>query len=134
MENITCYIYIYNLTSIWKKKKYCILKHFLVSVIDTWHLGALLDQTGIAPPRVSWPRDGNEPVHEYYCWFQIMFKKNSGLPMDVESTHVAFNSGFINELNWDLCLLAKRTRITWETMFILELVNLVNQLTSPHTV
>ena len=72
-------------------------------------------------------------MHDYYSRLQIIFKENSGLPMDVESTWVAFNSMFINELNWDLSLLAKRIRIRWETMFVMDLVNLANRLTHTHT-
>lgn len=49
--------------------------------------------------------------HDYYSQFQIVFKENSGLRLDVESTRLAFNSMFINRLNWDLSLLAKRTRM-----------------------
>lgn len=52
------------------------------------------------------------------------FSGNSGLPMDVESAWVAFNSMFVNELNWDLSLLVKRTRMGWKTLYsILSLVN-----------
>lgn len=34
----------------------------------------------------------DESVHEYYNWFQIIFKEKSDLPSDVDSTQVAFNS------------------------------------------
>lgn len=50
-------------------------------------------------------------MHDYYSWLQVVFQENSGLPMDVESTQVAFNSMFINGLNQDLFLLVKRTKI-----------------------
>lgn len=46
-------------------------------------------------------------------------KKNSGLPSDVQSTQVAFNSVFINELKQDLSLLVKRTKVEWETCLLL---------------
>lgn len=55
--------------------------------------------------------------------------KNSGLPLNVESTWVAFNSMLINELNQDLSLLVKRIRTEWETTPSPDLVNLANQLT-----
>lgn len=47
---------------------------------------------------------------------QIVFKENSGLPLDVESTQVAFKSMFINEQNQYLFPLVKRTRIEYENM------------------
>lgn len=37
-------------------------------------------------------------VHDYYSRLQIVFKENSGLPIDVESIQLAFNSIFINGL------------------------------------
>ena len=40
-----------------------------------------------------------EHLHDYYNLLQIIFKENSGLPLDVDSTRVAFNSMFINGLN-----------------------------------
>ena len=46
-------LYIYNLTSICKKKKNCILEHFLVSLIDTLASWGFADQIEIASPRVS---------------------------------------------------------------------------------
>ena len=45
-------------------------------------------------------------------------KKNSGLPLDVQSTQVAFNSVFINRLKQDLSLLVKRTKVEWETCLL----------------
>lgn len=45
-------------------------------------------------------------------------KKNSGLPSDVQSTQVAFNSVFINRLKQDLSLLVKRTKVEWETCLL----------------
>lgn len=68
-------------------------------------------------------------MHDDYHQLQIVFKENSGLPMDVESIQVAFNSVFSNRLNWHLSLLVKRSRIEWETVSTLDLVNLANQLT-----
>lgn len=41
----------------------------------------------------------------------MVFKDNSGLPSDVNSTWVAFNSVFINGLNQDFSLLAKETKM-----------------------
>ena len=58
----------------------------------------------------------------------IMFKEDSGLPLDVESTQVAFNFMFI-VLNWDLSLVIKRTRIKWKIMSTPDLANLASQLT-----
>ncbi len=46
----------------------------------------------------------------------MIFKENSGLPSDVDFTWLAFNSMFINGLNWDLSLLVKRTSMEWEAM------------------
>jgi len=34
----------------------------------------------------------DESVHDYYNWFQIIFKEKSGLLPDVDSMWVAFNS------------------------------------------
>lgn len=70
-----------------------------------------------------------EPVRDDYHQLQIIFKENSGLPMDVESIQVAFNSVFRNRLNWHLSLLVKRSRMEWETISTPDLVNLANQLT-----
>lgn len=41
----------------------------------------------------------DEPVYDYYNQLQIVFNKNSGLPLDVESTLVGFNSMFISGLS-----------------------------------
>lgn len=54
-------------------------------------------------------------------------QKNSSIPSDVTSTQVAFNSVFINRLNWDTSLLVKRTRMEWENMSTLDSVNLANK-------
>ena len=45
----------------------------------------------------------SEPVHGYHSWLLIVFKENSGLPLNVESTWVAFM--FINALNQNLFFL-----------------------------
>ena len=58
----------------------------------------------------------------------IVFKENSSLPSDVDSIWVAFNSMLINGLNWNLSFLVKRSRMERETMSILDLLNLANQL------
>lgn len=42
---------------------------------------------------------------------QTVFKENSDLAVDVESTQVAFNFMFISRLNWGLSLLIKRTKM-----------------------
>ena len=68
-------------------------------------------------------------MRDDYHQLQIIFKENSGLPMDVESIQVAFNSVFRNRLNWHLSLLVKRSRMEWETISTPDLVNLANQLT-----
>ena len=47
----------------------------------------------------------SETMHDYYNHIQIVFKENSGLLIDVESTQIAFNSMFIKGQNWDLSLL-----------------------------
>ena len=70
----------------------------------------------------------DEPAHDYYNQLQIVFKENSGLPLNVESTQVAINSMFINILNQDLSLLVKRTRKEWETTLTPNSVNISNQL------
>ena len=70
----------------------------------------------------------NKPVHEYYNLLQNVFEENYDLPPDVDSIWVAFNSMFINELNQDLSLLVKGTKIEWETMSTPDLINLANQL------
>lgn len=46
----------------------------------------------------------DEPVHDNYNWFQVVFKVNSDLSLDFESTQVAFNSMFINVSNWEFLL------------------------------
>ena len=60
------------------------------------------------------PVDGNkiqvftqksdEPVHDYYNWLHIVFKENSGLPSDVETTEIPLISILTNGLNQDLSL------------------------------
>ena len=60
--------------------------------------------------------------------FRLFFKENSGLPSDVESTQVPFNSMFVNGMNWDPSLLVKRTSVKWETVSAPDLVHLANQL------
>ena len=72
-------------------------------------------------------KKSDEPLHDYYNPIQNVFKGNSGLLSDVDSTQVALNSMFINRLNRDLSLLVKRTRMEWETMSPSDLVNLANQ-------
>ena len=52
-----------------------------------------------------------EPFHDYYNNLQTISKGNSGLPIAVESSQVAFNSVCINGLHKDLSLLVKRTCI-----------------------
>lgn len=55
---------------------------------------------------------------------QTVSKGNSGLPIDVESSQVAFNSICVNGLHKDLSLLVKRTCIKGERVFTPDLVNL----------
>ena len=45
-------------------------------------------------------------VQDYYSRLQIVFKQNSGLPIDTESTKVAFNLMLTDHLN----ILVKRTQ------------------------
>lgn len=54
----------------------------------------------------------------YVRTYRLAEKKNSGLPSDVQSTQVAFNSVFINRLKQDLSLLVKRTKVEWETCLL----------------
>ena len=56
-------------------------------------------------------------------------KKNFCLYSDVDTTQVAFNSMFIGGQKWDFSLPVKNTRMEWEIMSTLDLVNLANQLT-----
>lgn len=72
----------------------------------------------------------NLSVHNYYNRLQVVFKENSDLPSDVDSTRVTFNSLFINGLNKNLSLLVMRSRMGWGTMATLDLVNLANKLAS----
>ena len=60
----------------------------------------------------TWKSD--EYVYDYYNQLQIVSKKNSGLPSDVDNTAVVFNYMFTNGLNW--ILLVKRIRMKWETV------------------
>ena len=60
--------------------------------------------------------------------FRLFLKKILAFFSDADSTRVAFNFMLINELNCDLSLLVKRTRMEWETTPIPDLVNLANQL------
>lgn len=74
-----------------------------------------------------WP---DESVHDYYNRFQVVFKENSGLPSDINTTRVIFNSLFVSELNKNLSFLVRRSRMGWRTMTTLDLVNLANELAS----
>ena len=47
----------------------------------------------------------DEPAQGYYNQLDSLFKENSGLPSEVDSVWVAFNSMLINGLNWDLYIL-----------------------------
>lgn len=69
----------------------------------------------------------DELVNNYYDWLQFVFKKDSGLPLPVGYTPLAFISMSINGLNWDPSLLIKRTGIDWETAAP-DLVNMANWL------
>ena len=42
-------------------------------------------------------------VDDFHSWLQIVLKEYSGLPPDLGSTRVAFNSMFINRLNLGPC-------------------------------
>lgn len=46
-------------------------------------------------------------MHDYYNRLEVIFKENSGLPSDTESTKVPLNSVFRNVLDEDLALLVK---------------------------
>lgn len=59
--------------------------------------------------------------------FRLFLKKIFFSP-DIDSSQVAFNSMFINRLNWDLSLLVKKTSTEWEITSIPDLGNLANQL------
>lgn len=72
----------------------------------------------------------DESVRDYYNRFQVVFKENSGLPSDIDSTCVSFNSLFVNGLNKNLSILVRRSRMGGGTMPTLELVNLANELAS----
>ena len=74
------------------------------------------------------PNWGETDSHLFLNIIIDFLKENSGLPSDVESTHVTFNSFFVNGLNRDLFLLVQRTRMEWETMYTLVLINLAHQL------
>lgn len=63
-------------------------------------------------------------VRDYYGRLQIVFKENSGLPVDIEFTREAFSSMFPNGLDSDLSLLVKRTYI----VFTLDLVKLASRV------
>lgn len=70
-------------------------------------------------------------MHDYYilCQLQIISKENSGLPLDVEFTWIAYNAMFVNRLNWDLFILIKRIRMEWKSMSTPDWINLVNKVT-----
>ena len=84
------------------------------------------------------PRPGLEPVSPALAdrlsttappgkpRLQVIFKENSGLPSDVESTRVTVTSMFVNRQNWDLSCFVKRTRMEWKTISTSDLVNLVH--------
>ena len=56
----------------------------------------------------------NLSMEDYNSWLQIVFKENSGLPLNIESTWAVFNSVFINGPSWDLPFLVKRAGTEWE--------------------
>ena len=60
-----------------------------------------------------------KPVYDCYNKFQIVFKENSGLPLDVDSTPMACNYLFANGFCHEFSLLVKRNGMKWKTMFIL---------------
>ena len=98
---------------------------WLTGLVAPWHVGS--SQTGA---RTRVPCIGRQILN--HCAtrearLQIVFKENSGLPSDIDSSQVAFNSMFINGLNLDLPLLVKRTMMEWETISTEDLVNLANQ-------
>lgn len=69
-----------------------------------------------------------EPVRDCCNRLQIIFKENSGLPLDVDPTQVVFNCLFINRLNYDRFLLVKRIRMEWETTSTPDLIWQANSL------
>ena len=86
------------------------------------------------PKPVDWNKiqactqKSDEPVYDSYNRFHIIFKANSGLSSDVDSTHVACNSMFSNRLTQNISLLVKRTRTEQENLSTPDSVNLINQL------
>lgn len=64
----------------------------------------------------------DESVHDYRSKLQTVFWENSGHPIDIQSTRVAFNSMFVSDLNRDLSLSIKTTYTN------LDFVNLVTQV------
>lgn len=62
----------------------------------------------------------DETVHDYYNQLHIIFKENSDILLDVDFTQVAFNTMFVNGLNWAFSLLVTRIRM--------DLANVSNQL------
>lgn len=67
-------------------------------------------------------------MHDYYNRLEVIFKENSGLPSDTESTKVPLNSVFRNVLDEDLALLVKWAQLNWEIITTPDLVNSANQL------
>lgn len=89
---------------------------------------------GVSPKPADWNKiqahtqKSDETVHDYYNQLHIIFKENSDIPLDIDFTQVDFNTMFTNGLNWDSSLLVTRIRMEWETVSILDLVNVANQL------
>lgn len=59
---------------------------------------------------------------------QVIFTENSDFPSDVGTIGITFNSLCVNRLNSSLSLLVKRTRMEWESMVTLDLINAANHL------
>lgn len=57
-----------------------------------------------------------ECVHDYHSRLRIVFKENSGLPIDINFARVSFKSMFINGLNREPSLAVTRTFAGGETV------------------
>lgn len=85
------------------------------------------------PESIDWneiqvcTQNSDEPIYDYYHRLQVVFKENYWLPLDVDSTKVAFKFMFVNGSNHDLSLV-KWIRMGWEMASTPDLVNLVNWL------
>lgn len=77
-----------------------------------WTAKALQDAIPHIFPKVidwnkihTWTQKLDKPVYDCYNKFQIVFKEKSGLPLDVDSIQMAFNSMFANDFCHEFSLL-----------------------------